>query len=36
MEPKELLTKRKIEKLASEYGSCDCTIENKQFDNIKI
>lgn len=35
MESKEILTKRKIEKLASEYSFYDSTLENKQFDNNK-
>lgn len=33
MEPKEILTKRKIEKLAAEYGYRDKVIENELPDN---
>lgn len=33
MEPKEILTKRKIEKLAEEYGYKGELVENKQTGN---
>ena len=36
MEPKELLTKRKIEKLATEYGFRSDMIEDGQLDNKKF
>ena len=36
MEPKELLTKRKIEKLATEYGFRSDMIEDEQLGNKKF
>ena len=35
MEPKEILTKRKIEKLAEEYGYKGDLVENNQIGNEK-
>lgn len=36
MEPKKILTKRKIEKLSEEYGYKRDLVENNQIGNEKI